>query len=251
MEELLLVLDEEKLWKLPPDVIGALGWDIVCKQRLALAIAKNTEVQRNACAALDDPTKFLDALVGGKNVDAEVDKQFFVRFSYPSYSKRLKQLAQIGLKHAGLECALVGLNVILKTFDFFDDRPKDDTVEAYEQYVFLTTSILGKFFGKYTAKQIARAACRCFAPTNVSPAKQLKAARRLDPDQHNHLAGCDGLVFESVPVWDYAMVGCLLKDKVSPEQLKKYAPKIRAYQTNHMLQHGFYASPSVYKKLCV
>ena len=230
MEPLLRILNEEKLPSCGPDIVDVRGRSMACKQRLALAIAKNTEVQLGGYAALDDPAEFLDALVGGKTVDAELDKQFKVYVSYPSYGKRLEKLAQIGFKHAQSECALVGLNVILKAFDFFDDHPKDDTVEAFELYVFLTTCILKEFFGEYTAKQIARAACRCFAPTNVSPAKQLAASRRLDPDQKGNLAGCDGLIFESVPVWDYAMVGCMLKGKVTAAQLKKYAPKIRAYQ---------------------
>ena len=68
-----------------------------------------------------------------------------------------------------------------------------------------------RFFGDYTAKQIARAACHRFSPKNASPEQQLAAARRLDPDQGGHLAECDGLVFETIPIYDYAMVGCLLK----------------------------------------
>ena len=78
----------------------------------------------------------------------------------------------------------------------------------------------------------------------------MAASRRLDPDQKGNLAGCDGLIYESVPVWDYAMVGCMLKGKVSAEQLKKYAPKIRAYQAVHVKKFGVLASPSVYPALC-
>ena len=133
MEPLLRILNEEKLPSCGPDIVDVRGRSMACKQRLALAIAKNTEVQLGGYAALDDPAEFLDALVGGKTVDAELDKQFKVYVSYPSYGKRLEKLAQIGFKHAQSECALVGLNVILKAFDFFDDHPKDDTVEAFER----------------------------------------------------------------------------------------------------------------------
>ena len=146
---------------------------------------------------------------------------------------------------------MVGLIVILKCFDFFEDRPKNDSVEAYEQYVFVTICVLKQFFGEYTAKQIARAACRCWAPLDASTAKQLAAARRLDPDQKKNLAGCNDLmIFKSIPIWDYSMVGCMLKDKVTPEQLRTHAHNIRAYQANHKLRQGVYASPKVYKELC-
>tara|TARA_B100000886_G_C20115130_1_gene363504 strand:- start:31 stop:531 length:501 start_codon:yes stop_codon:yes gene_type:complete len=159
-------------------------------------------------------------------------------------------LAQIGHTHAGVRCHLVGLNVVLKAFDYIDDGPKDASMGAYETYVFLTTSILRNFFGAYTAKQIARAASQCFAPTDVSPAQQLAAARRLDPDQNGNLAACDGLIFDSISIWDYAALGCMLNGKVEPEVLKRQAANLRAYQADHMKKYGVFASPAVYPKLC-
>ena len=173
-----------------------------------------------------------------------------VRSSYPSYAKRLQKLAGIGRKHTGVECPLVGLTVVLKAFDDFDDAPKDSSVRAYEMYVLMVISVLLKFFGEYTAKQIARAACQCFAPTDASPAQQLAAARRLHPDQNGNLKECDGLIFDSISIWDYAALGCMLNGKVAPGVLKRQAANLRAYQEDHLKTYGVFASPSVYPKLC-
>ena len=248
MQRILQVLDEEKLATKAPDILGSIGRALCAKKRLALVIAKNAEVQKNALS-IADPAEFLDALFVA-DVHAEVDRQYRVRVSYPSYAGRLCMLAQIGHTHAGVRCHLVGLNVVLKAFDYIDDGPKDASMGAYETYVFLTTSILRNFFGAYTAKQIARAASQCFAPTDVSPAQQLAAARRLDPDQNGNLAACDGLIFDSISIWDYAALGCMLNGKVEPEVLKRQAANLRAYQADHMKKYGVFASPAVYPKLC-
>ena len=158
------VLHEERLPTAAPDIIQGDEARLMCvKRRIALATAKNPMVQREAMF-LEDPAEFLDALLDA-NVVPEVDGQYRVRMSYPSYNGRLAMLARVGSKHTRRECPLAGLNVVLKAFDHFDDQPKDNSIGAYELYVFLTICILRQFFGEYTAKQIARAACQCFAPT--------------------------------------------------------------------------------------
>ena len=75
-------------------------------------------------------------------------------------------------------CSLVGLHAVLKAFDYFPERPASSSIGAYEAYVYQVTSILMRFFGDYTAKQIARAACHRFAPKNASPEQQLAAATK-------------------------------------------------------------------------
>ena len=242
------MLHEEKVPTKAPDILGDNGRTLPLKKRVAVVAVKNPQVQKNALS-IADPAGFLDALFV-QDVHSEVDKQYYVRSSYPSYAKRLQKLAGIGRKHTGVECPLVGLTVVLKAFDDFDDAPKDSSVRAYEMYVLMVISVLLKFFGEYTAKQIARAACQCFAPTDASPAQQLAAARRLHPDQNGNLKECDGLIFDSISIWDYAALGCMLNGKVEPEVLKRQAANLRAYQADHMKTYGVFASPSVYPKLC-
>ena len=248
MEGTLHVLDAEKLATKAPDILGDNGRTLPLKKRVAVVAVKNPQVQKNALS-IADPAGFLDALFV-QDVHSEVDKQYYVRSSYPSYAKRLQKLAGIGRKHTGVECPLVGLTVVLKAFDDFDDAPKDSSVRAYEMYVLMVISVLLKFFGEYTAKQIARAACQCFAPTDASPAQQLAAARRLHPDQNGNLKECDGLIFDSISIWDYAALGCMLNGKVAPGVLKRQAANLRAYQEDHLKTYGVFASPSVYPKLC-
>ena len=248
MEGVLTVLHEEKVPTKAPDILGDNGRTLPLKKRVAVVAVKNPQVQKNALS-IADPAGFLDALFV-QDVHSEVDKQYYVRSSYPSYAKRLQKLAGIGRKHTGVECPLVGLTVVLKAFDDFDDAPKDSSVRAYEMYVLMVISVLLKFFGEYTAKQIARAACQCFAPTDASPAQQLAAARRLHPDQNGNLKECDGLIFDSISIWDYAALGCMLNGKVAPGVLKRQAANLRAYQEDHMKTYGVFASPSVYPKLC-
>jgi hypothetical protein len=248
MEGVLTVLHEEKVPTKAPDILGDNGRTLPLKKRVAVVAVKNPQVQKNALS-IADPAGFLDALFV-QDVHSEVDKQYYVRSSYPSYAKRLQKLAGIGRKHTGVECPLVGLTVVLKAFDDFDDAPKDSSVRAYEMYVLMVISVLLKFFGEYTAKQIARAACQCFAPTDASPAQQLAAARRLHPDQNGNLKECDGLIFDSISIWDYAALGCMLNGKVAPGVLKRQAANLRAYQADHMKTYGVFASPSVYPKLC-
>ena len=248
MEGVLTVLHEEKVPTKAPDILGDNGRTLPLKKRVAVVAVKNPQVQKNALS-IADPAGFLDALFV-QDVHSEVDKQYYVRSSYPSYAKRLQKLAGIGRKHTGVECPLVGLTVVLKAFDDFDDAPKDSSVRAYEMYVLMVISVLLKFFGEYTAKQIARAACQCFAPTDASPAQQLAAARRLHPDQNGNLKECDGLIFDSISIWDYAALGCMLNGKVEPEVLKRQAANLRAYQADHMKKYGVFASPAVYPKLC-
>ena len=242
------MLHEEKVPTKAPDILGDNGRTLPLKKRVAVVAVKNPQVQKNALS-IADPAGFLDALFV-QDVHSEVDKQYYVRSSYPSYAKRLQKLAGIGRKHTGVECPLVGLTVVLKAFDDFDDAPKDSSVRAYEMYVLMVISVLLKFFGEYTAKQIARAACQCFAPTDASPAQQLAAARRLHPDQNGNLKECDGLIFDSISIWDYAALGCMLNGKVAPGVLKRQAANLRAYQADHMKTYGVFASPSVYPKLC-
>ena len=248
MEGVLTVLHEEKVPTKAPDILGDNGRTLPLKKRVAVVAVKNPQVQKNALS-IADPAGFLDALFV-QDVHSEVDKQYYVRSSYPSYAKRLQKLAGIGRKHTGVECPLVGLTVVLKAFDDFDDAPKDSSVRAYEMYVLMVISVLLKFFGEYTAKQIARAACQCFAPTDASPAQQLAAARRLHPDQNGNLKECDGLIFDSISIWDYAALGCMLNGKVAPGVLKRQAANLRAYQADHLKTYGVFASPSVYPKLC-
>ena len=248
MEGVLTVLHEEKVPTKAPDILGDNGRTLPLKKRVAVVAVKNPQVQKNALS-IADPAGFLDALFV-QDVHSEVDKQYYVRSSYPSYAKRLQKLAGIGRKHTGVECPLVGLTVVLKAFDDFDDAPKDSSVRAYEMYVLMVISVLLKFFGEYTAKQIARAACQCFAPTDASPAQQLAAARRLHPDQNGNLKECDGLIFDSISIWDYAALGCMLNGKVAPGVLERQAANLRAYQADHMKTYGVFASPSVYPKLC-
>jgi hypothetical protein len=248
MEGVLTVLHEEKVPTKAPDILGDNGRTLPLKKRVAVVAVKNPQVQKNALS-IADPAGFLDALFV-QDVHSEVDKQYYVRSSYPSYAKRLQKLAGIGRKHTGVECPLVGLTVVLKAFDDFDDAPKDSSVRAYEMYVLMVISVLLKFFGEYTAKQIARAACQCFAPTDASPAQQLAAARRLHPDQNGNLKECDGLIFDSISIWDYAALGCMLNGKVAPGVLKRQAANLRAYQEDHLKTYGVFASPSVYPKLC-
>ena len=248
MEGVLTVLHEEKVPTKAPDILGDNGRTLPLKKRVAVVAVKNPQVQKNALS-IADPAGFLDALFV-QDVHSEVDKQYYVRSSYPSYAKRLQKLAGIGRKHTGVECPLVGLSVVLKAFDYYDDAPKDSSVRAYEMYVLMVISVLLKFFGEYTAKQIARAACQCFAPTDASPAQQLAAARRLHPDQNGNLQECDGLIFDSISIWDYAALGCMLNGKVAPGVLKRQAANLRAYQEDHLKTYGVFASPSVYPKLC-
>ena len=248
MEGVLTVLHEEKVPTKAPDILGDNGRTLPLKKRVAVVAVKNPQVQKNALS-IADPAGFLDALFV-QDVHSEVDKQYYVRSSYPSYAKRLQKLAGIGRKHTGVECPLVGLTVVLKAFDDFDDAPKDSSVRAYEMYVLMVITVLRKFFGEYTAKQIARAACQCFAPTDASPAQQLAAARRLHPDQNGNLQECDGLIFDSISIWDYAALGCMLNGKVAPGVLKRQAANLRAYQEDHLKTYGVFASPSVYPKLC-
>ena len=81
MQRILQVLDEEKLATKAPDILGSIGRALCAKKRLALVIAKNAEVQKNALS-IADPAEFLDALFVA-DVHAEVDRQYRVRASYP------------------------------------------------------------------------------------------------------------------------------------------------------------------------
>ena len=73
----------------------------------------------------------------------------------------------------------------------------------------------GNFRGPFTcvrlevdsAKQVARATCRRFAPENHPFQDKLRAARSLDPDQKNYLRN-DVVPVPGISVWDYAMIGC-------------------------------------------
>ena len=164
------MLHEEKVPTKAPDILGDNGRTLPLKKRVAVVAVKNPQVQKNALS-IADPAGFLDALFV-QDVHSEVDKQYYVRSSYPSYAKRLQKLAGIGRKHTGVECPLVGLTVVLKAFDDFDDAPKDSSVRAYEMYVLMVISVLLKFFGEYTAKQIARAACRTTATSSAAPSRR-------------------------------------------------------------------------------
>ena len=74
MQRILQVLDEEKLATKAPDILGSIGRALCAKKRLALVIAKNAEVQKNALS-IADPAEFLDALFVA-DVHAEVDRQY-------------------------------------------------------------------------------------------------------------------------------------------------------------------------------